>query len=90
MYTALSSYALVGIEAVPVDVIVDAERVKVVELETRRTVHSVRLESSGSVSSVVQHIVNVRTSPDCNLAPERLRAEKSAYYSHLHYNVQTF
>jgi hypothetical protein len=39
----LSSYVLVGIDAVPVDVIVKGNRVKVVATRTRRVLHSIRL-----------------------------------------------
>ena len=52
MHTALSFYALVGIEADPVDVVVDEDRAKVVEPGGRRVLHSVRLESTESASSV--------------------------------------
>jgi hypothetical protein len=43
MRTALSSYTLVGIEAVPVDVVVEVDQVKVVAMRNRRVLHSVRL-----------------------------------------------
>jgi hypothetical protein len=43
MRTALSSYALVGIEAVPVNVIVEGDQVTVVATGTRRILHSVTL-----------------------------------------------
>jgi hypothetical protein len=43
MHMALSSYALEGIEAVPVDVIVEGDQVKVVVTRNRRVLHSVRL-----------------------------------------------
>ena len=39
MRTALSSYALVGIEAVLFDVVVDRDRVSVIEPETGRVFH---------------------------------------------------
>ena len=64
MHTALSSYALVGIEAVPVGVIVDGDHVKVVEPVNGRTLHSVRPDKTEPVSSLIEHIVNSRTSPD--------------------------
>jgi hypothetical protein len=48
----LSSYALVGIDAVHVDVIVEGDPVKVVATRSRSAVHSVRLESTESASSV--------------------------------------
>jgi hypothetical protein len=44
MQVKLSSYALVGIDAVPVDVIVDGHQVKVVVTRSRQVLHSVRLQ----------------------------------------------
>jgi hypothetical protein len=43
MRDKLSSYALVGIDAVPVDVIVDGDQAKVLVPDRRRVLHSVRL-----------------------------------------------
>jgi hypothetical protein len=43
MRTALSSYALVGIEAVPVNVIIEGDQMKVIAIRNRRVLHSVRL-----------------------------------------------
>jgi hypothetical protein len=43
---------------------------------------SVRLESSGSVSSVVSHVVNVRTSPLRKRTPKRLTAGKLSHFAH--------
>jgi hypothetical protein len=43
MRAKLSSYALVGIDAVPVHVIVGGDEAKVVATRTRRVLHSVRL-----------------------------------------------
>jgi hypothetical protein len=48
MHTA-SSYALVGIEADPVDVIVNEDSATVVEPGSRHVLHSVRLESTESI-----------------------------------------
>jgi hypothetical protein len=76
MYTALSSYALVGIDAVPVNVNVDGDRVRVVDPQNGLVYHSVRLESIGSELSVVAHVVNVRTSPLRKRAPARISAGK--------------
>ena len=42
MRAKLSSYALVGINAVPVDVVVDGQQVKVVANRSRRVLHSVK------------------------------------------------
>jgi hypothetical protein len=70
----LPAYYAYGLYAIPVDVIVDGDRVRAFEPESGRLVHSVMLESSGSVSSVVGHGVNVRTSPLRKRGPERLAA----------------
>jgi hypothetical protein len=43
MQAKLSSYVLVGINAVPVDVIVNGTQVKVITTRTRRVLHSVGL-----------------------------------------------
>jgi hypothetical protein len=74
MYTALSSDTLIGIEAVPVDVVVDGNRARAVEPESGRALHSVRSDKTESISSVIEHVVNARTSPDRNLAPAYLIA----------------
>jgi hypothetical protein len=63
MSIKLAPYALVGVEAVPVDVLLDGERARVDDLQVARVLRSVRLESSGSVWSVGGHVVNVRTYP---------------------------
>jgi hypothetical protein len=42
MRAKLSSYVLVGIDAVPVDVIVDGDHVKVVATRSQRVLHSAR------------------------------------------------
>lgn len=89
MYTPLSSYALEGIEVVPVEVALEGNQGMVVEPETRRRLDSIRLESTESVSSVIEHVVNAHTHPDRNLAPARLQSEKSPYHSHPPYNTQT-
>jgi hypothetical protein len=49
--TALSSYALVGIKADPVHVIVDKDRAMVFEPGSRPVLRSVRLESTESIDS---------------------------------------
>jgi hypothetical protein len=48
MRVKLSSYALVGIDAIPVDVIVKGDQVKVVATRNRRVFHSVRLPAPGA------------------------------------------
>ncbi len=83
MRIKLSSYALVGIEAVPVDVVAGENRVSVVDPETGRVLHSVRLDRNESGSSLVEHVVNVRTSPLRKRAPERLLATNSSQSSHV-------
>jgi hypothetical protein len=50
MRTAVSSYALVGIDAVPVIVVVDSDRTRVVEPVSGGTLHSSRLDTTESVS----------------------------------------
>jgi hypothetical protein len=55
---------------------VDGLHARAVEPDSGRDLH-VRLESIVSVSSEAEHVVNVRTHPDRNLAPERLQTEKS-------------
>jgi hypothetical protein len=76
MRVTLSSYALVGIEAVPVDVVVDRDGAKVIEPESPRSLHSVRLDRIVSERPIPEHAVNARTSPLRNLAPERTIARK--------------
>jgi hypothetical protein len=71
MRIKLPSYALVGIEAVPVDVIVDGERVKVVEPESGHTLHSVSLGTTSPGDAPAAQVVNAHTPPGRNLAPAR-------------------
>ncbi len=73
MHTALSSYALEGIEAVPVDVVVDGDRVKVVEPTTGRCVLSVRQPGPDPETRPTGSGVQV---PLRKRAPERLTARK--------------
>jgi len=70
MQAALTSYLLLGIDAVPVDVVMDNDRARVVE--TSRCLHSFRFETTGSVASAISHVVNAYTRPDRNRAPARL------------------
>jgi hypothetical protein len=59
MQAKLSSYALVGIDAVPVEVIAMGDQVKVVATRSRRVLRTVRLPAPDSgtplVGSSVQH-----------------------------------
>jgi hypothetical protein len=73
MRAKLSSYALVGIEAVPVEVIVDVDRVKVAEARSRRVLHSVTLlDTTSPEGSVPKHAVNSRTLSQGRSAPARI------------------
>ena len=72
----LSSYALIGLDAVPVEVVVDGDRARVVDPESGRVDRLVRLDTTVSESSAIEHVVNVRTSPLRNLAPDRIIARK--------------
>jgi hypothetical protein len=72
MHTALSSYALEGIEAVPINVVVDGERVRVVDPETGRLLHSVRLAATESLPSAIEHVVDARTLSQGRSAPSDL------------------
>ena len=65
-----------GIKAVPVDVVVDRDRNRVVEPETGRVLHTVRLDRTSSERPILEHVVNVRTYPLRKCAPERLRAKR--------------
>jgi hypothetical protein len=70
MYTTLSSYALVGIDAVPVDVIVKGDQVKVVTTRSRRVLHSVTLlDKTLPEGSVPELVVNGRTLSQGRSAP---------------------
>jgi hypothetical protein len=66
MRRKLSSYALVGINAVPVDVIVKGDQVKVVATGCRRVLHSVRLPAPAGetplTGSPVQYTQRKRSS----------------------------
>jgi hypothetical protein len=71
MAKMIPTYCLHGIEAIPIDVIVDDDRAKIVESKIGRIDYSVKLESTASVSSITAHIVNVQTSPIRKRAPAR-------------------
>jgi hypothetical protein len=75
MSAILSSYWLVGIEALPVEVRVDGDRVSVVDPETDQILRSVRLEATLSGDSVAALLVNARTRPGRNLAPADLKED---------------
>ena len=66
-----------GIKADPVHVIVDEDRAKVFEPGSRRVLRSVRLESTESIGSVAEHVVNGRTLSHGRSAPARLTTELS-------------
>ena len=56
-------------DTVIVHVVVDQAWVRVVESETGRVLNSVRQESTESVWSVIEHLVNARISPLRKRAP---------------------
>ena len=66
MIATLSSYALVGIEAAQVEIVVDGDRAKGVEPSTDRCLHSIKLRTTEPADSVLKQVVNART-----LAPGR-------------------
>jgi hypothetical protein len=53
MQATLSSYALLGIDAVPVDVMVNGNQVKVVATRSQRVIHSVGLPSPAAGTSPI-------------------------------------
>ena len=53
-------------------VVVDGDQSRVVEPEIGRTLYSARLDMTLSERPIPEHVVNTRTSPLRNLAPERL------------------
>jgi len=75
MRIKLSSYALVGIEAVPLDVVPDGDWVRVVDPETGRVVHSVRLDLTLSERLILEHVVNTCTYPLRKRAPADLKKD---------------
>ena len=70
-------YALMDIEAVPVDVAVDGDRARVLESKTTRILYSVRLGTSSPGEPPASQTVNTRTLAPGRSAPERLLSEKS-------------
>jgi hypothetical protein len=73
MPLALSSYALARLDAVPVDVVVDSDRVKLVEQKTGRCV--LWVGQPGSVVGTPSEGSGIQV-PLRNLAPERINARK--------------
>jgi hypothetical protein len=71
MRATLSSFALVGIDAVPLDMIVEGDQVKVVPTRNRRVLHSVRLRAPGAGTPLSG--LSVQGTPN-NLAPARIIA----------------
>ena len=72
MLAILSSHALIGLDAAPVDVVVDSDGVRVVEPLTGHALRPVRLDRTESERRILENVVNVRTSPLRKRAPERL------------------
>jgi magnesium chelatase family protein len=91
MLAKLFSYTLIGIEATPVEVEVDVSAssmpktvlVGLAEAAVKESTHRVEraIVNSGYRRPIDRVVIN--------LAPERLRAEKSTYYSHSHFSHQT-
>ena len=59
MPAVLSSDALVGLDAVPVDVVVDGDRVQVVDPQSRQCTHSVRRSPLVPEDSLIRPLRNV-------------------------------
>ena len=75
MRAKLSSYALVGIDAVPVDVMMEGDQVKVFDPDSRRVLHSDRmLNRTLPEGSVPEYAVNGRTLSQGRSAPAYLNA----------------
>jgi hypothetical protein len=54
MAQPIHTYFLRGLDAIPAEVLVDRDRVRVVERQTRRTLHEVKREPSSSAPAGVQ------------------------------------
>ena len=54
MLTMIPPYNLYGLDAIPADVIVDGDRVRVIERHTRRTLHEVKREPTNCAPAGVQ------------------------------------
>src|SRR5262245_16705740 len=79
MRVKLSPYALVGVEAVPVDVIVDGDPVQVVEPDSRRVLHSFRLDKTELEGSVAARVVNARNLAPGGPAPADLKKDAGGF-----------
>jgi hypothetical protein len=86
MRTALSSYALEDVEAVPADVGVDGDEATVDEPQNGGCHRSVKPHTTSSGASPPVHVVNTHTLAQGKLAPGRMRPEKSIHYTHSRYN----
>src|SRR4051812_33539087 len=69
MTATLSSYALVGLDAVHVEFVADGDRAKGVEPANDRCLHSVKLRTTESGDSIIRQVVNVRTFAPGRSAP---------------------
>ena len=79
MPTDIGSYAWEPLGAIPVDVVVDGDRVKVVDPETGRCRLSVRLGTTSPGVTEPSQVVNTRTSPLRNLAPADLKKDPNGF-----------
>ena len=79
MRKAASCYALVGIEAVPVYVIVDGDRATIVEHGGRRVLGSVRLlDRRLREGSVPDHVVSGRTLAQGRSTPADVKEDEES------------
>jgi len=75
----LSSYFLEGIEVVPVDIVVDGNRGRAIELDFDQSVFSFKRRTTGSESTRLDQLVNGRTFAPGRSAPARLTARTSKF-----------
>ena len=75
----LLSYALVGIEAVPMDVLVDRDRASVVESEIGRCRDAVRPRTTLPGSPRKEQVVNFRTLAPGRSAPADLKKDANGF-----------
>jgi len=73
MWANLSSYWLVGVDAVPVEVQVDTNRVRVVVTEMGGILHSVKLRTTSQEDSTPEQVVNALTLAPGRSAPADLK-----------------
>ena len=80
MRTTLSSYALVGLEAVPVNVPLVGDRIRLVEPETARCLRWVKLRTTVPGGPTPLQVVNTHTLAPGRSAPAGLKkdAEREA------------